>query len=90
MEALRKYLKTKTPDGQRDFARRAGTTLGNMRKSISAKQRFGIGLAIAIELESGGAVNACSLSDKINVSQILEWAKRRSDNPELPGISGVV
>ncbi|WGS44255.1 helix-turn-helix domain-containing protein [Burkholderia sp. JSH-S8] len=87
MEELRAFLKTKTPDGQREFARRVGTTVSSMRKSISAKQRFGIGRAIAIELESGGAVNACSLSDKINVAQILEWAKRRADNPELPGMA---
>ncbi len=88
-EGLRACLNSKTPPGQQDFAQRAGTTVNRMRKSISAKQRFGVGLAIAIELESGGAVDACSLNDKINVEQILAWAKRRIDNPELPGISGV-
>ncbi|KVD78178.1 hypothetical protein [Burkholderia ubonensis] len=87
MEALRRYLKTKTPDGQRDFARRVGSTVSSMRKSISTNQRFGIARAIAIEVESGGAVNACSLTDKINVAQILEWAKRRTDNPEFPGMA---
>lgn len=88
MEALRKLLNSKTKAGQQEFAGRVGTTVASMRKSISAKQPFGVARAIAIELESGGAVDACSLSNKIDVAQILEWAKRRNDNPELPGMSG--
>ncbi len=53
---LRSYLNSIPPAEQSLFAARAGTTIGYLRKALSVKSEFGAELAVAIELESGGAV----------------------------------
>ena len=56
MEELRRYLKTLSLDAQRDFAARAGTTLGYLRKAISIKSALREKICAALERESAGAV----------------------------------
>jgi len=56
METLRSYLKTLSPLEQADFARRAGTTIGYLRKALSKGQRFGGALVRQLHIQSGGYV----------------------------------
>lgn len=65
METLRSYLKTLTPLEQADFARRAGTTIGYLRKALSTRQRFGGALVRQLHLESAGSVSLTDLRPDI-------------------------
>lgn len=56
MECLRTYLANLKPDEQADYARRAGTTIGYLRKALSKGQRFDGALARLLDEQSGGAV----------------------------------
>ena len=56
MEALRAYLKTMSPADQADYALRAGTTIGYLRKALSAGQTIGPLIAVGLDRESGGAL----------------------------------
>ena len=53
---LRSYINSLPPREQEDFASRAGTTIGYLRKAISVKAAFGAELAVNIERASSGAV----------------------------------
>lgn len=65
METLRTYLKTLSPLDQADFARRAGTTLGYLRKALSKGQRFGGALVRQLHVQSGGRVDLTDLRPDI-------------------------
>jgi DNA-binding transcriptional regulator YdaS (Cro superfamily) len=56
MDTLRAYLNSLSSDDQDRFARACGTSIGYLRKAISAKTEFRAALCICIERESGGAV----------------------------------
>lgn len=56
MEKLLAYLNSLSKDDQSRFAARVGTTVGYLRKAVSAKQQLGGTLCIDIERESNGAV----------------------------------
>ena len=71
MKALRKYLNGLPPADQIAFAKRCRTTVGYLRKAISARQRIGESLAIAIERESGGEVRCEQLRPDV------DWAYLR-------------
>lgn len=71
MKELLAYLNSLAPDGQRDFARRCGTTIGYLRKAISVGQRLGESLCINIDRESGGAVRCEDLAPAV------DWAYLR-------------
>lgn len=55
METLRAYLNSLPTVEQEAFARRCGTSIGYLRKSISVG-RIGPELAARVERESGGRV----------------------------------
>jgi len=76
MKKLRDFLNSKKPEEQQDFAVRSGTTIGYLRKAISAKQKFSDGLCIALERESGGAVRCEDLRSDI------DWAYLRGTTPQ--------
>lgn len=56
METLRDYINSLSTDEQAEFASRANTTIGFLRKAISVKQKLGEGICIRIEAASHGAV----------------------------------
>jgi DNA-binding transcriptional regulator YdaS (Cro superfamily) len=58
METLRDYINSLSTDEQSDFASRANTTIGFLRKAISVKQKLGEGICIRIEAASNGEVKA--------------------------------
>lgn len=57
MDTLRTYLSTLSPDQQADYAVRAGTTIGYLRKALSKRQRFDGALARRLDEESAGRVS---------------------------------
>lgn len=57
MQTLRAYLATLSPTEQSDYATRAGTTIGYLRKALSTKPRLDGALARRLDEESAGAVS---------------------------------
>jgi len=56
MKTLRDYLNSLSVNDQAEYARRAGTTIGYLRKALSKGQKFDGALARKLDEESGGAV----------------------------------
>jgi len=65
MNTLRQYLKTLSPSEQAEYASRAGTSIGYLRKALSVEQRLGGLLARRLDEESNGAVSRFELRDDI-------------------------
>ncbi|WOB24774.1 MULTISPECIES: hypothetical protein [Xanthomonas] len=65
MDTLRNYLATLTPSDQADYAARAGTSIGYLRKAMSKKQRFDGALARRLDEESNGAVSRYDLREDV-------------------------
>lgn len=65
METLRAYLSTLRTDEQAAYARRAGTTIGYLRKALSRGHRFDGALARRLDEESRGAVSRHDLRPDI-------------------------
>lgn len=82
MEALREYLNSLVPDEQRAFAERCETSVGYLRKAISAGQKIAEKTVIAIERESGGAVRCEQLRPDV------DWAYLRTSGPQSTGAAG--
>lgn len=57
MDTLRGYLNSITPEDQAAYARRAGTTIGYLRKALSKGQKFDGALARRLDEESRGSVS---------------------------------
>lgn len=72
---LREYLESLTALERSEFADRIGSTLGYLRKAISARQPLGEGLVIAIERESKAAVRCDDLRSDV------DWAYLRNSDP---------
>lgn len=56
MDKLLKYLNSLPKDDRARFVLACGTSEAYLRKAVSAKQRFGTVLCIALERESKGAI----------------------------------
>ena len=78
MDELRTYLATLKPCDQADYAKRAGTTIGYLRKALSVRQRFGGLLARRLDEESGGAVPRHRLRPDIFDPPIIKRRTRRA------------
>lgn len=65
MQTLRTYLSTMSPAEQAEFADRAGTTIGYLRKALSKGQRFDGALVRQLHLESAGSVSLTDLRPDI-------------------------
>jgi DNA-binding transcriptional regulator YdaS (Cro superfamily) len=75
MDKLRTYLNSMTPEKQEEFARACGTSLGYLRKAISADQQFDVQLCINIEEQSRGAVRCEDLRPKVRWSFLRNTGK---------------
>lgn len=71
MEALREYLNSLSTVDQKDFADRCGTSIGYLRKALSAEQRIGEAIVIALERESAGKIRCEQLRPDV------DWAYLR-------------
>jgi len=56
MECLKDFLNSLPPNKQAEFAVECGTTIGYLRKALSAKQEIGVEISVLIEEKSHGAV----------------------------------
>ena len=56
MEKLRDYINALSTDEKNQFALRAGTTIGILRKAISVKQKLGEGICIRLVKASDGGL----------------------------------
>lgn len=65
MDTLRSYLSTLTPSQQAAYAKRAGTSIGYLRKAMSKGQRFDGGLVRQLHLQSRKAVSLSELRPDI-------------------------
>lgn len=63
---LRTYLNSLSLSEQVDFARRCKTSLGYLRKALSAGQKLGESLCINIERESGASVTCEDLRPDVD------------------------
>lgn len=70
MEKLRTYLNSLTTEEQFFFARRAGTTIGYLRRRLSDGQPISLRLAAEIETASAGAVTVDDLREQISTSYL--------------------
>lgn len=77
-EVLRLYLNSLAPDDQESYAKRCGTTVGYLRKAISARQRIAESTAIALDRESGGRVPVESVRPDVDWSYLRGTSKRSS------------
>ncbi|MDR5824737.1 YdaS family helix-turn-helix protein [Caballeronia sp. LZ043] len=75
MDKLRTFLNSMTPEKQEEFARACGTSLGYLRKAISADQRFDVQLCINIEEQSQGAVRCEDLRPQVTWSKLRGTAE---------------
>ena len=57
MNTLRAYLATLSVSEKADYAKRAGTTIGYLRKALCKRHRFDGALARRLDEESGGLVS---------------------------------
>lgn len=72
---LRTYLKSLGSIEEREqYAKRAGTTLGYLRKVLSTKQSVSVKLAVSLARESGGAVRIESLKPDVDWAYVREGA----------------
>ncbi|ALN79479.1 hypothetical protein [Lysobacter antibioticus] len=65
MDTLRAYLSNLSPAEQADYAKRAGTSIGYLRKALSIGQRFDGALARRLDEESAGQVQRHDLRPDI-------------------------
>lgn len=66
MEKLHAYINSLEPQAQVDFADRAGTTIGYLRKAISINQRLGEGICIRLVKAADGALSPEDLRDDVD------------------------
>jgi DNA-binding transcriptional regulator YdaS (Cro superfamily) len=71
---LRSFLKSLSQSEQSRYAKRCGTTIGYLRKAMSAEQDFGDALVVALDRESSGAVRCERLRPDI------DWAYLRGSS----------
>jgi len=65
MDTLRTYLSTLSPTEQAEYAKRAGTSIGYLRKALSKRQRFDGGLVRQLHVHSNGEVSLTELRPDI-------------------------
>ena len=56
MHEILEYLRGLSQPEREDFAERCGTSVGYLRKAVSAKQQLGIDLCLSLDRESGGVL----------------------------------
>lgn len=78
MDDIITYLNSLEVAAQHDFASRCGTSVGYIRKAVSAKQKIGESLCINFERESKGVVRAESLRPDVDWAFLRGTKKRKA------------
>lgn len=82
MDTLRTYLRTLSQDEQADFALRAGTTIGYLRKALSVKPKLDGALVRRLDEQSAGAVSRHDLRPDIWDAPVTMDAVAHHASPE--------
>lgn len=77
MDVILDYLNALPPAKRDTFARKCGTTVGYLRKAISAKQRLGESIVINMERESGGAIRCEQVRSDVDWAFLRGTARKR-------------
>jgi len=85
METLRAYLAELTPTDQAAYAKRAGTTIGYLRKSLSTGGRIGESICIGLERESAGKVRCEDVRSDVDWTYIRGTKRTRSSAKAVGG-----
>jgi DNA-binding transcriptional regulator YdaS (Cro superfamily) len=78
MDCILTYLKKLPPDQQERFAARCGTTVGYLRKAVSAEQKIGETIAINMERESDGEIRCESVRPDVDWAYIRGTRRARN------------
>lgn len=76
MQQILDFLKGMAPADRESFAARCGTTLGYLRKAVSAKQRLGIELCVSLDRESGGVLRCNDLYPAVDWRYLCRVSQR--------------
>jgi len=77
MESLLAYINGLGKEARHTFAERCGTSVGYLRKAVSAKQRINVETVIAIERESGRRVLCEQLRPDVDWAYLRTSKKKR-------------
>lgn len=80
MDTLRSYLNSLSPEQQDAYAKRCGTSIGYLRKAISAGEKLREKLCINLDRESFGAVPCESLREDVDWSYLARRKARRNSS----------
>lgn len=78
MDKLLAYINNLPVEARDDFAKRAGTTVGYLRKAVSIGSRMGVELCIAIERASDGALMVEDLRPDVDWSYLRHSPAERA------------
>lgn len=76
MHEILDYLRDLPTGDRAGFAERCGTTVGYLRKAVSAKQQLGVDLCIRLERESGGVLRCERLCPSLDWDYLRASALR--------------
>jgi DNA-binding transcriptional regulator YdaS (Cro superfamily) len=83
MDKLLAYLNSLPLVEQTNFASRCGTSVGYLRKAVSAGQKLGESLCIALERESSRAITCEAIRPDV------DWAYLRGSTPVIPAQAAI-
>lgn len=78
MDTLRTYLSTIPTAEQAEYAKRAGTSIGYLRKALSKGQRFDGALARRLDEESDGTVSRYDLRPDVFGQEPARHTRKKS------------
>jgi DNA-binding transcriptional regulator YdaS (Cro superfamily) len=81
MHEILEYLRGLALEERTGFAERCGTSVGYLRKAVSAKQQLGIEMCIRLDRESGGALRCERLYPSLDWDYLRAVALRGASGP---------
>ena len=78
MQEILDYLRSLSPAEREAFAARCETSVGYLRKAVSAGQQLGVELCLRLDRESGGALRCERLFPAIDWGYLQEVARRQA------------
>lgn len=86
MHEILDYLRSLDPQAREAFAARCRTSVGYLRKAVSARQQLGVELCISLDRESGGVLRCERLFPGLDWDYLREVARR--DIREAEALAG--
>lgn len=86
MEKLRTFLNDMSPNKQIKFAVRSGTTIGYLRKALSAHQKFSAELCINLVRESRGNLAHEDIRPDVDWASVRKQPRINAPTHNLKGV----